>query len=159
MTETTIGVDVSKDSLDVHLHPAGDHRQFENTPKGFRAILKWVAGRPVARLVFEATGPYHRAFERAMDEAGLPLCKVNPRQAKRFGEAIGQLRRGQRPRGDEVLHHLEVGGIDLELAPHHPLEGFADLQEVAQEHGGGPERCPLRPDELPAILVAGARFS
>ena len=96
MTETTIGVDVSKDTLDVHLHPAGDHRQFENTPKGFRAILKWIAGRPASRLVFEATGPYHRAFERAMGEAGLPLCKVNPRQAKRFGEAIGQLAKTDR---------------------------------------------------------------
>lgn len=96
MTETTIGVDVSKDTLDVHLHPAGDHRQFENTPKGFRAILKWIGDQPVARLVFEATGPYHRAFERAMGDAGLPLCKVNPRQAKRFGEAIGQLAKTDR---------------------------------------------------------------
>jgi transposase len=96
MTEITIGVDVSKDTLDVHLHPAGDHHQFENTSKGFRAILKWIAGRPVARVVFEATGPYHRAFERAMGEAGLPLCKVNPRQAKRFGEAIGQLAKTDR---------------------------------------------------------------
>ena len=96
VTEITIGVDVSKDTLDVHLHPAGDHRQFENTPKGLRAILKWIAGKPVARLVFEATGPYHRAFERAMGEAGLPLCKVNPRQAKRFGEAIGQLAKTDR---------------------------------------------------------------
>jgi transposase len=96
MTEITIGVDVSKDTLDVHLHPAGDHRQFENTPKGFRAILKWIAGKPVARILFEATGPYHRAFERAMDEASLPLCKVNPRQAKRFGEAIGQLAKTDR---------------------------------------------------------------
>jgi len=96
MTEITIGVVVSKDTVDVHLHPAGDHRQFENTPKGFRAILRWIAGTPVARLVFEATGPYHRAFERAMGEAGLPLCKVNPRQAKRFGEAIGQLAKNDR---------------------------------------------------------------
>ncbi len=96
MIDITIGIDVSKDTLDVHLHPAGDHRQFENTPKGFRAILRWIAGRPVARLVFEATGAYHRAFERAMGEAGLPLCKVNPRQAKRFGEAIGQLAKTDR---------------------------------------------------------------
>jgi transposase len=74
----------------------GAHRRFANTPEGFRAILEWIAGRPVARLVFEATGPYHRAFERAMGEAGLPLCKVNPRQAKRFGEALGQLAKTDR---------------------------------------------------------------
>jgi transposase len=99
MTDPTIGIAVSKDTLDVHIHPAGEHRQFENTPTGFRTIVRWIADRPVARLVFEATGPYHRAFERAMGEAGLPLCKVNPRQAKRFGEALGQLAKTDRTQG------------------------------------------------------------
>lgn len=109
MTEITIGVDVSKDTLDVHLHPAGDHRQFENTPKGLRAILKWIAGKPVARLVFEATGPDHRAFERAMGEAGLPLCKVNPRQAKRFGALVEP---GVRAAPSEIISDLK----DLNVA-------------------------------------------
>jgi transposase len=90
MTETTIGVDVSKDTLDVYLHPDGSHRQFTNNVAGFRAILAWIGARPVARLVFEATGAYHRAFERAMGEAGLALCKVNPARAKRFADAAGQ---------------------------------------------------------------------
>lgn len=90
MTETTIGVDVSKDTLDAHLHPDGTHRQFTNNAAGFRAMLAWIGGRPVARLVFEATGAYHRAFERAMGEAGLALCKVNPARAKRFADAAGQ---------------------------------------------------------------------
>jgi len=96
MTDITIGVDVSKDTLDICIHPDGDHRQFPNDPKGFKAILRWFGGRPITRLVFEATGPYHRAFERAMGTAGLPLCKVNPLQAKRFGEAIGQLAKTDR---------------------------------------------------------------
>lgn len=90
MTETTIGVDVSKDTLDAHLHPDGSHRQFTNNAEGFRALLAWIGARPVARLVFEATGAYHRAFESAMGEAGLALCKVNPARAKRFADAAGQ---------------------------------------------------------------------
>ncbi len=90
MTQITIGVDVSKDTLDVHLHPDGTHRQFTNDDTGYRAILGWIAGRPVARLVFEATGAYHRAFERVMGQAGIALCKVNPARARRFAEATGQ---------------------------------------------------------------------
>ncbi len=43
------------------------------------------------RVVFEATGADHRAFERALAAAGLPAAKINPRQARRFAEAIGQL--------------------------------------------------------------------
>lgn len=85
----TIGVDVSKDTIDVHIHPTGEDRQFTNTPRGFGTLLAWIGDRAVKRIVFEATGAYHRALETAMGKAGLPLCKVNPRQAKRFGEALG----------------------------------------------------------------------
>ena len=44
----------------------------------------------IARVVFEPTGPYHHASERRLAEAGLPLAKVNPRQARRFAEAVGR---------------------------------------------------------------------
>jgi transposase len=55
--------------------------------------VKGFAQTPVERLVFEPTGPYHRAFERALGAAGVPFVKVNPRQARRFAEAIGKLAR------------------------------------------------------------------
>jgi transposase len=85
----TVGVDISKDTLDVHLHPDGDTRQFANTARGFTTMLEWLAGRQISRIVFEPTGAYHHAFERRLGAAGLPLVKVNPLQARRFAEAIG----------------------------------------------------------------------
>jgi transposase len=42
-------------------------------------------------VVFEATGAYHRRFERTLAAAGLPMAKINPRQARRFAEATGKL--------------------------------------------------------------------
>jgi transposase len=51
---------------------------------------------PVARVVFEATGPYHRDLERALAVAGLPAAKVNPRQARRFAQATGKLTKTDR---------------------------------------------------------------
>ena len=39
-------------------------------------------------MVFEATGRYHCALEQVAAEAGLPLCKVNPRQARRSRQAL-----------------------------------------------------------------------
>jgi transposase len=48
----------------------------------------WLSSR-ITRIVFEPTGPHHHAFERQPAEAGLPLAKVNPRQARRFAEAVG----------------------------------------------------------------------
>ena len=84
-----VGVDIGKAILDVHLHPAGTARRFTNDAKGIDLLLGWLAGYLVVRVVFEPTGRYHHAFERRLGRAGLPLAKVNPRQARRFAEAIG----------------------------------------------------------------------
>ncbi len=91
MTKSTIGVDISKDTLDVYRHPENEHQQFANDARGFRALIKWLGETPVSRIVFEATGPYHRAFEQALGRAEQPMAKVNPLHARRFGQAVGQL--------------------------------------------------------------------
>ncbi|KRB93235.1 IS110 family transposase [Sphingomonas sp. Root720] len=84
-----LGVDICKATLDVHLHPAGIARQFTNDAKGLNALLGWLGDHHVTRVVFEPTGRYHHGFERRLGSAGLSLAKVNPRQARRFAEAIG----------------------------------------------------------------------
>jgi transposase len=53
-------------------------------------------GSEVTRIVYEPTGPYHRGFECRLAEAGQPLVKVNPRQARRFAEATGKLAKTDR---------------------------------------------------------------
>lgn len=85
----SVGVDISKDTLDVHAHPAALAQRFTNDPKGIKSLLAWLSRLRVERIVFEPTGPYHHAFERRLGDAGLPLAKINPRQARRFAEAIG----------------------------------------------------------------------
>lgn len=84
-----VGVDICKATLDVHLHPAGSARQFTNDAKGIKSLIGWLGGHDIARIVFEPTGPYHHGFERRLGEAGLPLAKVNPLQARRFAQAAG----------------------------------------------------------------------
>lgn len=86
----SVGVDISKDTLDVHLHPVGLARRFANTRTGRSGLIAWLTPFTIARIVFEPTGPYHHAFERQLADAGLPLAKVNPRQARRFAEAVGR---------------------------------------------------------------------
>ena len=43
-------------------------RRFDNSAAGFGSLKKWLNKLPVARVVFEATGPYHKAFEIALGE-------------------------------------------------------------------------------------------
>ena len=91
MTKTmkdSIGIDISKDHLDVHCCATGATARFTNDPAGFRALKRWIGDRQPHLLVYEATGPYHARFEQAL--AGkLPLVKVNPLQARRFAQARG----------------------------------------------------------------------
>jgi transposase len=90
----TIGIDISKSTLDAHAHPAGIDRQFANTPAGHKALVKWLGGWPVERLAYEATGTYHRALEQAL--ADWPCVKLNPERARRFAQATGTLAKTDR---------------------------------------------------------------
>jgi transposase len=96
MTKLTIGIDISKDKLDVYRLPDGAEHTFPNDQKGLKALLRWLSGAQVERIVFEPTGPYHRRMERTLSHAGLTLCKVNPRHARRFAEALGKLAKTDR---------------------------------------------------------------
>jgi transposase len=89
-TEVTIGIDIAKDNLDVHLHPKGTTRQFSNDQKGHASLVAWARPLQPTRIVFEATGRYHRALELALGQADLPAVKINPLQARRFAEATGK---------------------------------------------------------------------
>jgi transposase len=96
MKNDTIGVDVSKDHLDAYRLADGAARRFVNDKGGHKALIKWLMETPLNRVVFEPTGPYHRAVERALGVAGVPFVKVNPRQARRFAEATGKLAKTDR---------------------------------------------------------------
>jgi transposase len=112
MTDSTIGIDVSKDRLDVHRLSDGAQAAFGNDKAGLKALMRWL-GAGVRRVVFEPTGRYHLALERRLAEAGCPSVKVNPRQARRFGEALGI--RAKTDRTDAAM--LARMGAALELEP------------------------------------------
>lgn len=86
----TVGVDISKLTLDVYLQPQATARQFPNTAGGIKTLLAWHGQTTLHRVVFEPTGAYHRGLERQLGNAGVPMVKANPLQARRFAEAIGQ---------------------------------------------------------------------
>jgi transposase len=88
--QVTIGIDISKHHLDVHTHPEGCVQQFTNDSAGHARLIAWITPRRPSRIIFEATGAYHRSRQNALAKAGLPGVKVNPWQARRFAEATGK---------------------------------------------------------------------
>lgn len=122
----SIGIDISKDHLDAHRLGTGASARFTNSPDGFKSLKRWIGDKQPDLLVYEATGPYHGRFERAL--AGkLPLIKVNPLQARRFAQA-----RGVRAKTDQVdARLLAQMGSALDLAPDSPaVEGQNELKEL-----------------------------
>ena len=127
MQNDTIGVDVSKDHLDAHRLADGASRRFANDKCGRKACVKWFGQTHVERVVFEPTGPYHRAFERALGAAGVPFVKVNPRQARRFAEAIGSLAKTDRL--DAAMLARMGAMLELKTRPPHS-EVLLELKEL-----------------------------
>ena len=127
MTQTTIGIDISKDHLDAHRLPGDKQRRFPNTAAGHAALMRWIGATP-ARVVFEPTGPYHRKLEVRLAQAGMPIVKVNPRRARRFAQAIGQ--RAKTDRLDAAM--LARMGALLSLEPR-PVRDAA-LNELKDLH-------------------------
>ncbi|MDZ7709907.1 MAG: transposase [Roseovarius sp.] len=117
MNNDTIGVDISKAHLDAHRLTTGERARFDNTATGFKALKRWLGAAQPDLIVFEPTGPCHRDFEAAF--AGhLPLCKVNPLQARRFAQA-----HGTRAKTDAVdAAMLALMGRALELVPDRPTD-------------------------------------
>jgi transposase len=85
------GVDVASKKLDLGCHERAEVVSFENSADGIDQLLAHVQERPVALIVVEATGGYEVPLVAALAEAELPVVRINPRQLRAFGTAVGQL--------------------------------------------------------------------
>lgn len=85
-----IGIDVAKATLAVCLWPQAKHFTFTNTSDGHAQLLALLHGQPVGNVLLEATGGYERALLRALQTAGHPATRINPRRARAFAEAMGK---------------------------------------------------------------------
>lgn len=86
-----VGIDVSKDSLDVAFGLDAPVERFPNVPKGHRQLARLLAKRSDKRIILEATGGYERAVLRHLTDQKLPAIRVNPRQVRNFARATGIL--------------------------------------------------------------------
>lgn len=100
---TTIGIDISQKTFDATmLEPTGTrrHRQFANTPKGFRQFRTWMKAFPAAEVhvCMEATNVYWEALAENLFQHGYQVSVVNPARTKGF--AISQLQRNKTDKVD-----------------------------------------------------------
>jgi transposase len=110
-----IGIDVSKQLLEVAMHKSAYNFCSANDPTKFPALIaELIALRP-ARIVLEATGGLERPLLQALRAAGLPVVLVNPRQVRDFAKALGQLAKTDRLDA-RVLAHF-AAAVEPPLRP------------------------------------------
>ncbi len=91
MEKIYVGIDISKDSLDVAVHASDKQWRFSNDHAGITSLCKMLVKLQPALVVFEATGGYEMPLYLGLDEAGLPAAPVNARQIRDFAKSTGRL--------------------------------------------------------------------
>ena len=91
-----VGIDVAKDWLDVAAQPGGAHWRVAHDAAGLADLVARLDGLSPALVVLEASGGYERPALAALAAAGLPVVLINPRQARDFAKATGQLAKTDR---------------------------------------------------------------
>ncbi len=91
-----VGIDISKDRLDVGLLGDEGMWQIENSPSGIADLVQQMQAIGPELIVVEATGGYHRAVTEALFLAGLCVAVVNPARVRQFACACGLLAKTDR---------------------------------------------------------------
>jgi transposase len=86
-----VGIDVSKDTLDVAVHGDKQHWSFPNNEAGIKKIVLKLKGLSAELVVLEATGGFEVSLAAGLGVAKIPTAVVNPRQIRDFAKSVGML--------------------------------------------------------------------
>ena len=90
-TDTYIGVDVAKATLDAYRTHDKATRQFPNSQEGWKQFLKWGKEILPTLVLCEATGGYEKNFVIVLADAEIPFRVVNPARVRDFAKSCGIL--------------------------------------------------------------------
>ena len=91
-----VGVDVSRDRLDVHVLPSGEAFAVARDGEGLEQLVARLAGLSPQTIAGEATGGFETTTAAALAAAGLPVAIVNPAQVRHYARALGRLAKTDR---------------------------------------------------------------
>ena len=106
--DTYVGIDVSKNMLDLLVRPTGTRQQHPNDVDGIAALIKQIRQLRPTLIVCEATGGWERIVVGALAAARLPIVVVNPRQVRDFAKATGRLAKTDRLDAEVIARFAEA---------------------------------------------------
>jgi transposase len=90
-TPCFVGIDVAKAQFDIAVRPSGEQWTAAHDEPGIATLVGRLVARAPTLVVLEATGGREVGLVAALVAAGVAVAVVNPRQVRRFAQAVGQL--------------------------------------------------------------------
>jgi transposase len=127
MENIIVGIDVSKDRLDVALRPSGEIFAVERNSAGLDLLVPRLKDLSPHIVALEATGGFETVVAAALAAAGLPVVVVNPANVRSFAKAIGQRAKTDPIDAAVIAHFAEATKPEPRPLPDEATRLLADL--------------------------------
>jgi len=127
MDSIIVGIDVSKDRLDVALRPSGEGFAVDRNGAGLDALVARLTALSPQLVALEATGGFETIVAAALGAAGLPVVVVNPAQVRAFAKALGQRAKTDPIDAAVIAHFAEATRPQPRPLPDAATQLLADL--------------------------------
>jgi transposase len=127
MDAMVIGIDVSKDRLDVAVRPCGESLIFKRTGVGIEDLIARLGALSPKMVAIEATGGFEAVVAAGLAGAGLPVVVVNPAQVRAFAQALGKRAKTDLIDAAVIAHFAEATKPKLRQMPDEVTRLLADL--------------------------------
>jgi transposase len=127
MENVIVGIDVSKDHLDVAVRPSGETFVVERDAEGLEQLTQRLRSLSPQLVALEATGGFETIAAAALAAAELPVVVVNPAQIRAFAKAIGQRAKTDPIDAAVIAHFAEATKPQVRALPDEATRLLADL--------------------------------
>jgi len=122
-----VGIDVSKDRLDVAVRPGGEAFFVRRDGDGIAALIERLGPLGPAAIAVEATGGFETVVAAGLAGAGLPVVVVNPAQVRAFANALGKRAKTDPIDAGVIAHFVEATKPAIRPLPDEETQLLADL--------------------------------
>ena len=127
MDAIVVGIDVSKDRLDVAVRPSGEVFAVARDADGIDGLIARIAPLCPTAVAVEATGGYETVVAASLAAAGLAVVVVNPAQVRGFARALGQRAKTDPIDARIIAHFVEATKPEIRPLADAETRMLADL--------------------------------
>ena len=112
----SVGIDISKDSLDIFIDAPAEGYRAANRADDIAALVERLRAAAPDYIVVEASGGFESAAVSALATAGLPVCRVPPQRVRSFARVrrVGEDRPARRPAAGALRARLPPTAVTPE---------------------------------------------